>query len=117
MAQHALGNIQPNSTTTALQATNNAQTLLSQPPSSTYSCQAIQFQALATNTSSVYIVDRATPDLTMNVLAEIPAPSSSPATRPAWVIGDPSKPAAYNAATFWILPAVSGEGVRVTVVR
>jgi hypothetical protein len=117
MAQHALGNIQPASTTTALQATNNAQTLLSQPPASAYSCQAIQFQALSTNTGSVFIVDRAVPDLTMNVLAEIPAPSSSPATRPAWVIGDPSKPAAYNAATFWILPAVSGEGVRVTVVR
>lgn len=117
MAQHALGNVQPASITTALRATNNAVALLGQAIGANYPCQALQFQALAANTASVYIVDRETPTLTSHVLAEIPAPSSSPATRPAWVIGDPSKPAAFNAATFWILPAVSGEGVRVTVVR
>lgn len=117
MAQHALGNVQPASTTIALRATNNAVTLLAQLVTSNYAVQAMQFQALGTNTGSVYIVDREVPDLTLNVLAEIPAPSSSPATRPAWTIGDPTKPAAYNAATFWILPAVSGEGVRVTAVR
>lgn len=117
MAQHALGNVQPASTTTALRATNNSVALLGQAITQNYAVQALQFQALGTNTSSVYIVDRETPDLAKHVLAEIPAPSSSPATRPAWTVGDPSKPAAFNAATFWILPAVSGEGVRVTVIR
>lgn len=112
MAQHPLGNVTPASTTTALRATNN-ETL----PANNYPAQALQFQALSTNTSSVYVVDRETPNLALHVLAEIPAPSSSPATRPAWTIGDPTKPAAFNAATFWILPAVSGEGVRVTVIK
>ena len=112
MAQHALGNVKPNSTTTALRATNNLG-----DPTRNYGVQALQFQALGTNTNSIYIVDRETPDLTKNVLAEIPAPSDSPVTRPGWTIGDPTKPAAFDAATFWILPAVSGEGVRVTVVR
>ena len=112
MAQHALGNVTPASTTTALRATNNQTT-----PASNYPCQALQFQALGTNTGSVYIVDRQTPDLTQNVLAEIPAPGSSPVTRPAWVIGNPAAPAPFDAATFWILPAVSGEGVRVTAVK
>lgn len=117
MAQHALGNVRPASTVTALRATNNSVTLLAQAIDRNYAVQAMQFQALATNTASVYIVDRETPDLTLHVLAEIPAPSTTPSTRPAWTIGDPTKPAAYNAATFWVLPAVSGEGVRVTAVR
>jgi hypothetical protein len=112
MAQHALGNVTPNSTTTALRATNNQTSA-----AANYPCQAIQFQALSTNTGSVYIVDREEPTLASHVLAEIPAPNSSPATRPAWVIGNPSAPLAFNAATFWILPVVSGEGVRVTTVR
>ena len=97
--------------------TNNAQALLGQDPSATYSVQALQFQALSTNIGAVYIVDREVPDLTKNVLVEIPAPASSPQTRPAWTIGDPSKAAAFNAATFWVLPVNSGDGVRVTVVR
>lgn len=117
MAQHALGNVQPASTVTALRATNNAVTQLGQAITANYPCQALQFQALASNTGSVFIVGKETPDLSLDVLAEVPAPSAAPATRPAWVIGDPSKPAPFNAATFWILPAVSGEGVRVTAIR
>lgn len=112
MAQHALGNVQPASTTTGLQATNNLPN-----PALNFAVQALQFQALGSNTGSIYIVDRPIPDLTKNVLAEIPAPSSTPVTRPGWTIGDPTKPAAFDASTFWILPAVSGEGVRVTAVR
>ena len=118
MAQHALGNVAPASTTVALRATNNIVTLgLGAAITAAYMAHAIQFQALATNTASVYIVDRQTPDLTLHVLAEIPAPASSPAARPAWTMGNPVQPDGFNAATFWILPAVSGEGVRVTVVR
>lgn len=116
MPRQALGNVQPASTTTALQATANAPSLLNQPATNPYRVQSLQFQALATNTSSVYIVDRQTPNLTLNVLAEIPAPSASPPTRPAWVVGDPTKSLGVDASTFWVLPAVSGEGVRVTAV-
>lgn len=112
MAQHALGEVKPASTTVALRATNNEAVAATR-----YPAQAIQFQALATNTGSVYICDRQTPTLTQHVLDEVPAPSSSPATRPSWVIGNPVSMAAFNVADFWILPAVSGEGVRVTVVR
>jgi len=79
VAQHALGNVRPASTTTALPATNNL-----------------------TNPAKNFGVQ---------------APGTSPVTRPGWTIGDPTKPAAFDAATFWILPAVSGEGVRVTAVR
>jgi hypothetical protein len=117
MAQHALGNVSPASITVALRATNNAVTLLGQAIDANYAVQALQFQALGANTGSVYIVDRETPDLTKHVLAEIPAPSTSPVTRPAWTIGNLTAPSPFNAATFWVLPAVSGEGVRVTAVR
>jgi len=117
LAQHALGNVTPASTITAQRATNNAPALINQLVDQNYAVQALQFQALATNTASVYICDRETPTLSLHVLAEIPAPSTSPSTRPAWTIGDPSKAAAFDARTFWILPAVSGEGVRVTVIR
>ena len=79
---------------------------------------------MATHHVTVTLGSGATPILTpsagqssKNVLAEIPAPGTSPVTRPGWTIGDPTKPAAFDAATFWILPAVSGEGVRVTAVR
>src|SRR5262245_13090831 len=118
MAQHALGEVKPSSTTTALRATNNTPTLdppLTQPASRNFSCTSIQFQALTTNTGKVYIVDREVPSLTANVLVEIPAPTSG--IGPSWSIGDPTKAAAFDASTFWILPAVANEGVRVTVIR
>jgi len=118
MAQHALGEVKPASTVIALRATNNMPTLdppLTQPAAKNFSCTSLQFQALATNTGKVFIVDRETPDLTKNVLVEIPAPANS--IGPSWSIGDPTKVAAFDAATFWILPAVSGEGVRVTIIR
>ena len=116
MAQHALGEIKPSSTTVALPATNNVITLgLSDSISKHYPCQALQFQALSTNTGTVRIVDRQNPTLTLNTLVEIPVPTPS-SVLPTWTIGDPSKVAAFDAATFWILPSVNGEGVRVTVV-
>lgn len=111
--QHALGSVTPNSTTTALRATNNEAV-----PSRQYPSQAIQFQALGGNTGSVYIVDRETPSLTANVHVEIPPPATGPpVTRPAWSVGNPAGANPLNAADYWILPAVSGEGVRITVVR
>lgn len=114
MAQHALGNITVNSTTVPTRATAN-QTVPTRP----YLCQALQFQALAGNTGSVYICDSPTPSLSLNVLAEIPPPSTTAPiiTRPAWTIGNPAGANPFDATTFWILPAVSGEGVRVTAVR
>lgn len=118
MAQHALGNVTPSSTTVGLRATNNIVAKgLNDAIDKTYSVQALQFQALSTNTSSVFICDKETPNLALDVLVEIPAPGTTPATRPAWTIGDPSKAAAFDARTFWVVPVVANEGVRVTVVR
>src|SRR5262245_31732008 len=114
MAQHALGEVKPASTTVALRATNNMPNVDSwwaQPADRNFSCSSIQFQALSSNTGKVFIVDRQVPNLTMNTLVEIPAPTSG--IGPAWSIGDPTKAAAFDASTFWILPSVSGEGVRV----
>jgi hypothetical protein len=113
MAQHAMGEVKPASTVTALRATNNEVT-----PSKQFPAQALQFQALATNTGSIYICDRETPSLTANVHVEIPPPSNStPITRPAWSVGNPAGANPLNGADYWILPAVSGEGVRITAVR
>lgn len=111
MGQFALGEVKPNSTTVALRATNNVVALVDQL---NYPCQALQFQALATNTGSIFICDRASPTLTSHVHVEILAPNASPATRPAWTVGNPSAPNPLNAGEYWILPAVSGEGVRIT---
>ncbi len=110
MAQHALGQITPASTTVALRATNNQTT-----PAQQYPAQAIQFQALEGNTGLVYICDRQTPSLTANVHYVLPVPSAGLAI--AWAAGNPAGVAPLNAADYWVLPAVSGEGVRVTVVR
>ena len=112
--QAALGQVTPNSTTVALRATNNLS-----DPTARYVCEAIQFQALATNTGSVFICTAGTttasqPSLTQSVHAEIPAPNASPATRPAWTVGNPTGMNPIDANEYWILPAVSGEGVRIT---
>lgn len=118
MAQFALGSVTPNSTTTGLPATQNAPALLNQAIKAAFNCQGLQFEALSSNTKSVFICDRATPDTTMNVYAEIPAPAAGPPqVIPAWTIGDPTQRVPFNAAEFFILPNVSGEGVRVTAIR
>ena len=111
MAQKALGQVSPASTTTALRATNNQTT-----PSANYPCQAIQFQALTANTGSIYICDRETPTLTSHVHHEIPPPSAGPPeTKPTWSVGNPAGTNPLNANDYWILPEVASEGVRVTV--
>ena len=107
--QTALGQVSPSSTTTAKRATNNQTT-----PATAYPCEAIQFQALGANTGSIYICDRETPTLTSHVFVEIPAPATSPVTRPTWTVGNPTGANPLNAADYWVLPAVSGEGVRIT---
>ena len=114
MAQKALGQVTPASTTIALRATNNNPTGLG--VAQNYPCQAIQFQALSTNTGSVYICDRETPTLTQHVHHEIPPPSAGPPeTKPTWSVGNPAGTNPLCANDYWILPEVSGEGVRVTV--
>lgn len=107
--QAALGQVTPNSTTVGLRATNNQA-----DPTARFVCEAVQFQVLATNTGSIFICDRQTPSLTANVHAEIPAPNASPATRPAWTVGNPTGMNPIDANEYWIVPAVSGEGVRIT---
>jgi hypothetical protein len=113
MPQQVFGRVKPSSITTALRATNNSVAILSQPITQAYHCQAIQFQALSTNTGSVYVVDRQTPDLNLHVVAEIPAPAAG--VLPAWVIGDTKLN--LDVSTFWILPAVANEGLNVTALQ
>lgn len=108
--QQALGQVTPNSTTVALRATNN-QT----DPTVPLNCEAIQFQVLSTNTGSVFVCSKQNPNLTQDVHVEIPAPSAAPATRPVWVVGNPTGQNPISANEYWILPAVSGEGVRITI--
>src|SRR5262245_19228578 len=122
MAVHALGEVKPSSITTGLRATNNvtnASIVLDSASkvsiSNALNCQAICFQALSANTGSVFICDTATPTLTLNVLAEVVAPSGG--SRPSFTFGNPAGNATINAANMWIVPAVSGEGVRVSIVR
>jgi len=111
--QIALGNVTPNSTTVAQKATVN----MTGTQATYLPCEALQFQALATNTNSVYICQKANPSLTADVHVEIPAPGSNPATRPAWTVGNPVGPNNLNAADYFVLPVVSGEGVRITALQ
>ena len=104
--QIALGQITPASTVTAVSATFNRETT-GQP----FWVQAIQFQMLETNTDGVYICDRAAPTLTANVHVKLTS------TRPVWSVGNPSASNSVNAAEYFILPVVSGEGVRITVLK
>ncbi len=108
--QHALGQVSPASTVTALRATNNETN-----PAKQYPIQAIQFQVLETNTGAIYICDRQTPTLTQHVHIVLPAPAAGSTF--AWSVGNPAGANPLNAADYWILPAVSGEGVRITAVR
>jgi hypothetical protein len=112
MAQHALGDVSPASTTVALRATNNRAT-----PAQQFAAQAIQFQALAGNTGSIYICDREEPTLTEHVHHEILAPNGNPATRPSWSVGNPAGANPLNVADYWILPENASDGVRVTAIK
>ena len=110
----SIGIVTVSSTTTGARATSNLDA-----PNDAFICQAISFQALSTGTGSVYICNRATPTLTdgrqMGILWEIPPPSSSPVSRPVFVIGNPSSPSAIDLSQLYVLPTVSGEGARISV--
>jgi len=109
----SFGIIAPTSTTTGLPATNNQL-----DPAKSYFAQAVSFQALGTNTGIVYVCDRVTPNIAtgVGICWEIPVPTGL-TIRPAVVVGDPSYVNPLNITGFFILPTVSGEGVRVTVLR
>jgi hypothetical protein len=118
----SLGFVAPTSTTVATIATVNAASLT--PPLSVNGpvwVQSVSFQAIETNTGIIYICDRTNPNLTtgIGVLWKLPVPDSSAKKAiPAWVIGDPSRSNnPVNVAQFYILPAVSGEGVGVAAIR
>jgi len=122
MITQTFGNVAPSSTTVALVATANITSL--NPPGKapvSYWVQAVSFQAIAANTSTVYICDTPNPNLTtgIGVCWEVPAPDGATGkSRPAWVIGDPSRSNnPVNVAQFYVLPAVSGEGLRVTGIK
>jgi hypothetical protein len=117
MITQSLGYVLPTSTTVATIATTN---VLATYPGSLW-VQAVSFQALKSNTGSVYICDRANPNFTtgIGILWEVPKPTAADGTSlPAWVIGDPSRGNnPVNVAQFYILPTNSGEGVRVSAIR
>lgn len=109
------GNITTTSTTVAVRAT-----LRQADQTKSYFCQAISFQVLSTNTGVVYICSVSNPDLItgLGVMWELPiSDGATRKSRPAWVVGDPSAKNPVNAAEFYILPEVSGEGVRVGTYR
>lgn len=111
MALRALGIIAPVSTTTGLPATNN------QPiPTKHYPCQAISFQVLRGNSDVIYICDTPTPNLVTGagVIVELPIPSGKTVI-PLYSAGNPSAVNPIQADHIYVLPAVSGEGVRVSV--
>lgn len=122
MITQSLGNVTPLSTTVGVVATinNTAANPPGKAPSSMW-VQAISFQAIGTNTSTVFICDTPTPNFTtgIGVLWEVPAPDGATnKSRPAWVVGDPSRSNnPVNIAQFYIVPSVSGEGVRVSAIR
>lgn len=116
----SLGIVKTSSTTTAVNITTNLANPTGGSEALHISCQAISFQALSNGTGVVYICNTASPSLTDGVqggvLWELPPPSSSPVTRPAWVLGNPTGPDPLDVAEYYILPTVSGEGVRVTAI-
>jgi hypothetical protein len=118
----SLGYVAPVSTTVATIATVNAASLTPPlNPAGPIWVQSVSFQAIETNTGIVYICDRTNPNLTtgIGVLWKLPVPdSAAKKSIPAWVIGDPSRSNnPVNVAQFYILPAVSGEGVGVAAIR
>ena len=122
MITQTFGNVAPQSTTVATVATANIASL--NPPGKapvSYWVQAVSFQAISTNTSTVFICDTPNPNLTtgIGICWEVPAPDGATGkSRPAWVIGDPSRSNnPVNVAQFYVLPSVTGEGLRVTGMR
>ena len=115
MITYSFGIVAPASTTVALSALSTYTTKTSQP----YWVQAVSFQALGTNSGTIFICNTANPIFStgLGVLWEIPAPSAA-TSRPAWVVGDPSRPInAVDVSQFFIVPSNSGEGCRVSAVR
>jgi hypothetical protein len=122
MITKTFGYVQPTSTTVAVIATTNI--VGANPASGTpkpFWMESVVFQVLKTNTGTILICDTANPNLTtgIGVLFEIPVPNSNDGkSLPAWVVGDPSRSNnPVNVAQFYILPSVSGEGVRVSALR
>ena len=122
MITQTFGIVAPTSTTVATVATANITSL--NPPGKapvSFWTQAVSFQAVGTNTATVYICDTPNPNVTtgIGVCWEVPAPDgASNKSRPAWVIGDPSRSNnPVNVAQFYILPVNTGEGLRVTGIK
>lgn len=117
-----LGIVKTTSTSVAVSITTN----LTNPTNGTEAlhilCQAISFVALSSNTGVVYICDTASPTLgdgvEAGVLWEVPPPNTSPPpiTRPSWSVGDPAGPSPVDTGEYYVLPTVSGEGLRVTAI-
>lgn len=110
MPQLAYGEVKPASTTTALRATDNLTDKAAQRM-----VHAIQFQALANQTGGVLICSKETPTTTADVFHRIPPRTNG--VDFAWSVGVPPVPGGLQAETYWILPEVADEGVRITAIE
>ncbi len=112
----SFGIVSTTSTTTGVKITINLT-----DPDAVILCQAFSFQAVSSGTGVIYICNSATPNLTdgiqCGILWEVPPPGSSPVTRPMMSIGNPTGPSPLNAAELYVLPTVSGEGLRCVGMR
>lgn len=107
------GILKSDSTTTGVRLTANMD-----DPDAAILVQAVSFQAISSGTGVVYICNTPTPTLgdgvQAGVLWEVPPPSATPVTRPLLAIGNPTGPQPINAGELYVVPTVSGEGVRGT---
>jgi len=76
----------------------------------------LSFQILRTNTGRIFICDRINPVVAtgVGIIIELPLPPSDTTTAlPVFSVGNPAAPGPVQADKVYILPEVSGNGVRV----
>lgn len=105
--QIAYGEVKPSSTTTASIMTANLT-----DPNGDRVVQAIQFQALENQTGGILICSNETPSTTADVYHRIPPRTNG--VDFAWSVGAPPVTGGLHTNNYFILPEVSGEGVRIT---
>lgn len=119
MAHLALGEVKPASTSVATRATNNCASLgISLDSAQAVFGQAISFQALASQAGGILICEAksgSAPSTTVNVIYRIPPRTNG--LDFSFSIGHPGTPRGVNAADYYILPEVSGEGVRISLLE
>jgi len=105
-----IGDITTSSITTGVRITNNIDST-----TTNYPCQAVQLQILESATSYVYVASAAavtTTGATANIYVAL-----HPEGPTSWSIGNPHQPNPLNAAGYFVVPAVAGEGVRGSIMK